>query len=205
MVPAGTKFWSGPTGPITDPATGLFWGNGGGLQYYAGNASQLTGTFQIPRPNNIFPTPDNGGPILVYGPRVSGNAKAIGNYLDQRCVAAYSDLDRVLTSLDVLNLANPTDPGPLAAAINQLSPDRYGALPLIIGHQHSLILDAFGRCIDATRWPYADPQGEPARARPWGPAMGAGDRGFRQARRQHHDAGQANSLGMRPPMRRPPI
>jgi uncharacterized protein with beta-barrel porin domain len=128
------------------------------LQYYAGNASQLTGTFQIPRPNNIFPTLDNGGPILVYGPRVSGNAKVIGNYLDQRCVAAYSDLDRVLTSLDVLNLANPTDPGPLAAAINQLSPDRYGALPLIIGHQHSLILDAFGGRIDATRWPYADPQ-----------------------------------------------
>jgi hypothetical protein len=95
---------------------------------------------------------------LAYGPRLSGNARAIGSYLDQRCVAAYSDLDQVLTSLDVLNLANPTNAGPLAAAVGQLSPDRYGALPLIIGRQHTLILDAFGGRIDATRWPYADPQ-----------------------------------------------
>jgi hypothetical protein len=25
IMPAGTQFWSGPTGPITDPSTGLFW------------------------------------------------------------------------------------------------------------------------------------------------------------------------------------
>ena len=156
VIPAGTQFWSGPTGPITDPATGLFWGNGGGLQYFVGR--QVIGSFQVPTSNYVLPTPDNGGPVLVYGPRLSGNARAIGGYLDQRCVAAYSDLDQVLTSLDVLNLANPTNAGPLAAAVGQLSPDRYGALPLIIGRQHTLILDAFGGRIDATRWPYADPQ-----------------------------------------------
>lgn len=156
IIPAGTQFWSGPTGPITDPSTGLFWGNGGGLQYYVGK--QVIGKFQVPQTNYILPTPDNGGPVLVYGPRVSANAGAIGAYLDQRCVAAYSDLDQVLTSLDVLNLANPSNAAPLASAINQLSPDRYGALPLIIGHQQTLVLDAFGGRIDATRWPYEDPQ-----------------------------------------------
>ena len=114
VIPAGTQFWSGPTGPITDPATGLFWGNGGGLQYFVGR--QVIGSFQVPTSNYVLPTPDNGGPVLVYGPRLSGNARAIGSYLDQRCVAAYSDLDQVLTSLDVLNLANPTNAGPLAAA-----------------------------------------------------------------------------------------
>ena len=155
-VPSGTTMWSGIAGPITDASTGLFWGAGGGTQYFVGR--QVTGSFQVPPANYILPTPDNGGPVLVYGPRLSGNAKAIGSYLDQRCVAAYSDLDRVLTSLDVLNLANPNNPGPLAAAVGQLSPDRYGALPLIIGHQQTLILDAFGGRIDATRWPYADPQ-----------------------------------------------
>src|ERR1700741_2390226 len=31
------------------------------------------------------------------------------------------------------------------------------ALPLIIGRQHMLLLDALGGRLDATRWPYADP------------------------------------------------
>ncbi|MGA7425414.1 MAG: autotransporter domain-containing protein, partial [Rhodoplanes sp.] len=174
IMPAGTQFWSGPTGPITDPSTGLFWGNGGGLQYYVGR--QVIGTFQVPPSNYIFPTPNNGGPVLVYGPRVSANAGAIGSYLDQRCVAAYSDLDQVLTSLDVLNLANPSNAAPLAAAINQLSPDRYGALPLIIGHQQNLVLDAFGGRIDATRWLYDDPQTQRFAVAPgviaWGRVLG---------------------------------
>jgi hypothetical protein len=174
IMPAGTQFWSGPTGPITDPSTGLFWGNGGGLQYYVGK--QVIGMFQVPPSNYIFPTPGNGGPVLVYGPRVSANAGAIGSYLDQRCVAAYSDLDQVLTSLDVLNLANPSNAAPLAAAINQLSPDRYGALPLIIGHQQNLVLDAFGGRIDATRWLYDDPQTQRYAVAPgviaWGRVLG---------------------------------
>ncbi len=150
VVPPGTMSWSGIAGPITG------WGNGGGVQYFVGNETGRVR--QISAQNYIFPTLASDGPVLVYGPRLSGNAQAIGSYLDQRCVAAYSDLDRVLASLDVFNLGNPTDPGPLAAAVNQLSPDRYGALPLIIGHQQSLILDAFGGRIDATRWPYVDPQ-----------------------------------------------
>jgi hypothetical protein len=174
VIPAGTQFWSGPTGPITDPSTGLFWGNGGGLQYFVGR--QVTGSFQVPPSNYLFPTPDNGGPVLVYAPRLSGNARAIGSYLDQRCVAAYSDLDRVLTALDVLNLANPTNAGPLAAAVGQLSPDRYGALPLIIGRQHTLLLDAFGGRLDATRWPYADPDVKQQAIAPgvlaWGRVLG---------------------------------
>ena len=173
VMPGGTQFWSGLTGPITGP-TGLFWGNGGGTQYYAGQ--EVVGS-RLPVSNYLFPTPDNGGPVLVYGPRLSGNAQAIGSYLDQRCVAAYSDLDRVLTSLDVINLANPNNPAPLAAAVNQLSPDRYGALPLVIGNQQTLILDAFGGRLDATRWPYADPQVKQAGIAPgvtaWGRVLGA--------------------------------
>jgi hypothetical protein len=93
----------------------LFWGPGGGLQYYVG--PQVSGG-RVPASNYLFPTPDTGGPVLVYGPRLAGNAAAIGSYLDRQCVAAYSDLDRVMTSLDVLNLANPTNAGPLAAAVN---------------------------------------------------------------------------------------
>lgn len=171
VVPAGTQMWSGIAGPITDASTGLFWGSGGGTQYFVGR--QVTGNFQVPQTNYILQTPDNGGPVLVYGPRLSGNAQAIGSYLDQRCVAAYSDLDRVLTSLDVLNLANPNNPAPLAAAVNQLSPDRYGALPLVIGNQQTLILDAFGGRLDATRWPYADPQVKQAGIAPGVTAWGA--------------------------------
>ena len=79
VVPGGTQFWSGLTGPITGP-TGLFWGNGGGTQYYAGQ--EVVGS-RLPVSNYLFPTPDNGGPVLVYGPQLSGNAQAIGSYLDQ--------------------------------------------------------------------------------------------------------------------------
>ena len=174
VVPAGTQFWSGPTGPITDPTTGLFWGNGGGTQYFVGR--QVIGRFQVPASNYILQTPDNGGPVLAYGPRLSSNAAAIGSYLDRQCVAAYSDLDRVMTSLDALNLANPTDPAPLAAAVNQLSPDRYGALPFIIARQHTLLLDVFGGRLDATRWPYADPDVKQQAIAPgvlaWGRVLG---------------------------------
>jgi hypothetical protein len=151
LIPAGTTIYSGFTGPITGP-NGAFWGtgDGGAVQYYLANIPRA---FQVPQENWFYSTPFSGGPVLVYGPRLSGNARAIGSYLDQTCVVAFSDLDRVLTSLDLLNMANPNDPGPLSAAVNQLSPDRYGALPLIISHQHTLVLDAFGDRIAATRWP----------------------------------------------------
>ena len=140
-------------------------------------------------------TADRSSPM---GRACPATRRAIGSYLDQRCVAAYSDLDQVLTSLDVLNLANPTNAGPLAAAVGQLSPDRYSALPLIIGRQHTLILDAFGGRIDATRWPYADPQVNQHAIAPGAFAMGTRARGLRQARRQQHDARLPDHHGRRP-------
>ena len=175
VVPAGTQMWSGIAGPITDASTGLFWGSGGGTQYFVGR--QVTGNFQVPQTNYILQTPDNWCRFLSTGSALRPHAQAIGSYLDQRCVAAYSDLDRVLTSLDAV-LANPNNPAPLAAAVNQLSPDRYpGALPLVIGNQQTLILDAFGGRLDATRWPYADPQVKQAGIAPgvtaWGRVLGA--------------------------------
>jgi Autotransporter beta-domain len=172
LIPAGTTIYSGLTGPITGP-NGALWGtgDGGAVQYYLANIPRA---FQVPQQNWFFSTPFSGGPVLVYGPRLSGNARAIGSYLDRACVVAFSDLDRVLTTLDLHNLATPTDPGPLSAAINQLSPDRYGALPLIIRHQHTLVLDAFGGRIDATR--YSSPHMHQQALAPgfaiWGQATG---------------------------------
>ena len=98
LVPAGTTFWSGPAGPITDSKiapVGAYWGMGGGIQYYVGrNAGDVPG-FQVPLRNYVLAAPMGELNLLAYSPRLTGNALAVGQYMDNLGVQAYSDLDKV--------------------------------------------------------------------------------------------------------------
>lgn len=146
VVPAGVTFWSGVAGPITDAVDGTGdWGQGGGVQYYVGWGAAGVQSYQVPATNYVVTGGADPGPVLVYGPRLSGSAQAVGTYLDGLPVAAYSDLDRALLTLDVLNLTNPADAAPLQAAVRQLSPEIHGALPHVLDHQSTLFLDRLGR------------------------------------------------------------
>ncbi|MBF0393287.1 MAG: autotransporter outer membrane beta-barrel domain-containing protein [Alphaproteobacteria bacterium] len=150
VVPAGVTFWSGVAGPITDAVDGTGdWGQGGGIQYYVGWGAAGVQSYQVPAANYVVTGAADPGPVLVYGPRLSGSARIVGGYLDGLPVAAYSDLDRALLTLDVLNLTSPTDPAPLEAAVRQLSPEIYGAVPRVVDHQSGLFLDALGRRADS--------------------------------------------------------
>lgn len=145
VVPAGVSFWSGTAGPITDAVDGTgTWGQGGGIQYYVGWGAAGVRGYQVPLANYTVTGSADPGPVLVYGPRLAGAAKAVGAYLDGLPVAAYGDLDRALLTLDVLTLSNPSDAAPLQAAVRQLSPELYGALPDVLDHQRTLFLDALG-------------------------------------------------------------
>jgi outer membrane autotransporter protein len=145
VIPAGVSFWSGIAGPIPNAVDGTGdWGRGGGVQYYVGWGAAGVRSYQVPLANYTVAGSADPGPILVYGPRLTGAAQAVGAYLDRLPVPAYSDLDRALLTFDVLNLANPADAAPLQAAIRQLSPERYGALPQVLDHQRTVFLDALG-------------------------------------------------------------
>ncbi|HEY0835549.1 MAG TPA: autotransporter outer membrane beta-barrel domain-containing protein [Azospirillum sp.] len=146
VVPAGVSFWSGTAGPITNAVDGTgTWGQGGGIQYYVGWGAAGVRGYQVPLANYTVTGGADPGPVLIYGPRLSGTAKAVGAYLDGLPVGAYGDLDRALLTLDVLNLANPADAAPLRAAIRQFGPETYGALPHVLDHQRTLFLDALGQ------------------------------------------------------------
>ncbi|HYH37060.1 MAG TPA: autotransporter outer membrane beta-barrel domain-containing protein, partial [Azospirillum sp.] len=116
-----------------------------GIQYYVGWGAAGVQGYQVPAANYTVTGSADPGPVLVTGPRLSGAAKAVGTYLDGLPVAAYSDLDRALLTLDVLNLTGPADAAPLQAAVRQFGPEVYGALPHAIDHQRTLFLDALGR------------------------------------------------------------
>lgn len=146
VVPAGVSFWSGVAGPITDAVDGTgTWGRGGGIQYYVGWGAAGVQGYQVPAANYTVTGGADSGPMLVYGPRLSGSAKAVGSYLDGLPVAAYGDLDRALLTLDVLTLTSPADAAPLAAAARQFGPEVYGALPHLLDHQRTLFLGALER------------------------------------------------------------
>ncbi|HYH18609.1 MAG TPA: autotransporter outer membrane beta-barrel domain-containing protein [Azospirillum sp.] len=165
VVPAGVSFWSGTAGPITNAVDGTgAWGQGGGIQYYVGWGAAGVRGYQVPLANYTVTGGADPGPVLVYGPRLTGGAKAVGAYLDGLPVSAYSDLDRALLTLDVLNLSNPADAAPLQAAVRQLSPERYGALPYVLDHQRTLFLDALGQHGDGQRAMVAPGLGVWARA-----------------------------------------
>jgi len=144
LVPAGVTFWSGPAGAITHSAVaplGAYWGSGGGIQYYVGrNAGDIPG-FQVPLANYVLAAPMGEENLLAYHPRLSGNALAVGRYMDNLAVPAYSDLDRVLTALDLINLSTPADDPKLQKAIAPLGAERYGALALTGLYQSRRFMD----------------------------------------------------------------
>ena len=144
LVPSGVKLWSGPAGAITDsvtPPLGSHWGYGGGIQYYVGrNAGDVAG-FQVPLRNYVLAAPIGDTDLLAYKLRLSGNARRVGQNLDGLTVQAYSDLDRVLTALDMINLSPNTSDTDLARAIGQLGAERFGALGRAGLHQSRLLMD----------------------------------------------------------------
>lgn len=144
LVPAGVTFWSGPAAAITSSKvapTGTYWGTGGGIQYYVGrNAGDVSG-FQVPVKNYVLSAPMGEANLLAYSPRLKGNALGVGKYLDALSVQAYSDLDQVLTALDIINLSAPSGDQKLQQAIAQLGSERHGALGLAGMHQSRLFMD----------------------------------------------------------------
>lgn len=144
LVPAGVTFWSGPAAAITSSKVapiGTYWGAGGGIQYYVGrNAGDVSG-FQVPVKNYVLAAPMGEANLLAYSPRLTGNALGVGKYLDALSVQAYSDLDQLLTSLDLINLSAPAGDQKLQQAIGQLGAERHGALGLAGMHQSRLFMD----------------------------------------------------------------
>lgn len=150
LVPAGVRFWSGRAGAITNSVVaplGAYWGSGGGVQYYVGrNAGDIPG-FQVPLANYVLDAPMGEDNLLAYRPRLTGNALAVGHYMDNLTVTAYSDLDRVLTALDVINLSTPAgDPG-LQRTIAQLGAERHGAVTQIGLYQSRSFMDRVANAI----------------------------------------------------------
>ena len=144
LVPSGVKLWSGPAGAITQsvtPPLGSHWGNGGGIQYYVGrNAGDVPG-FQVPLKNYVLAAAMGETDLLAYSPRLTGNAQRIGQNLDDLTVTAYSDLDRVLTSLDMIHLSPDAAPADLSQAVGQLGAERFAALSQAGWHQSRLLMD----------------------------------------------------------------
>jgi len=144
LVPAGVTFWSGPAAAITSSKVapiGTYWGAGGGIQYYVGrNAGDVSG-FQVPVKNYVLAAPMGEANLLAYSPRLTGNALGVGKYLDALSVQAYSDLDQLLTALDLINLSAPAGDQKLQQAIGQLGAERHGALGLAGMHQSRLFMD----------------------------------------------------------------
>lgn len=163
LVPSGVTFWSGPAGPITSSIVapvGSYWGAGGGIQYYIGrNAGDVSG-FQVPIGNYVLASPMPENNLLAYSPRLTGNALKVGGYMDGLTVQAYSDLDKVMTSLDLINLSAPAGDQKLQQAINQMGAERLGALGRAGLHQSRLFMNQLtaasgsfspgGRAVSAT-------------------------------------------------------
>jgi len=145
-VPAGTRFWVGRAGAITEfpPSFSAAPGNGGGLQFYNPYfapptssdpskpwvpTSPWTGTedtsvfFLDAKYYEVTDRP-LGAQALFYGPRLpDGNSKAVGDYFDHLPKAPfYSDLEFVYNMLDFLPDAK------LRTAMNRIGPERYDAL-----------------------------------------------------------------------------
>lgn len=144
LVPAGVSFWSGPAAAVTSSKVapvGSYWGAGGGIQYYVGrNAGDIPG-FQVPINNYVLAAPIGEQNLLAYSPRLSGNALRVGQYLDALAVHAYSDLDQLLTSLDMINLSAPAGDQKLQQAIAQLGAERYAALGVAGMNQSRQFMD----------------------------------------------------------------
>lgn len=184
VVPANVAaLWTGYAGPILNP----YWGQGGGQQSYI--MSRLT-TYYYNQANPALPLTDytdNGGVFynyidsgnylhgqtlgsqaLSYKPLAGGgNAGQVAAYLDQFIPRAYSDMENVYTLLDYLNYPGYGS-GPLRAAMQQISPERYDAFSTLGVRADLLFGDALMQRSQALRLGLAGGAGEEAAAYPQG-------------------------------------
>lgn len=132
--------WTGIAAPVRNKDPKYDWGDGGGVQ------NRLVADVPKPFvtvPTNYFPDymftrPDTrihrqpiGEIALSYRPLAgNGNAGGVAAYLDTFIPQAYSDLENVYHSLDYLNYVD-FGPDPLQDALNQISPERYGAISFL--------------------------------------------------------------------------
>jgi outer membrane autotransporter protein len=175
VPPNVAALWTGYAGAILNPP----WGRGGGQQTYI--MSRLT-TYYYNQANPALPLTDytnNGGvyynyistanylhgqalgaQAMLYKPTVGGgNAGQVAGYLDQFIPRAYSDLENVYTLLDYLNYSG-YGPGPLKAAMKQISPERYDALSTLGLRANLLFGDALMQRNQALRLGLAGGSGE---------------------------------------------
>jgi outer membrane autotransporter protein len=132
VVPANlVPLWTGIAGPITQ-----FGASGGAQQSFIMSNLQRYPDYSaveninwpfIPSQNYLHGQPI-GAQALLYKPTVGGgNAGSVAAYLDQFIPQPYSYLENVYVLLDYLNYAQYGS-GPLKAAMQQISPERYDAL-----------------------------------------------------------------------------
>ena len=123
--------WTGIAGPIRDPLHN--WGDGGGVQnrLVADYGTKYFPTYTFTSPNTRNHKQPIGAIALAYTP-LAGNSNAgrVAAYLDTFIPQAYSDLENVYHFLDYLNYVD-FGPDPLQDALNQISPERYGAISFL--------------------------------------------------------------------------
>lgn len=170
-IPTGHVLWTGIAGPINSTVNPTYpdWGRGGGEQTLI---DQRFATADSPAV--VFVSMDLTGRALLYAPKAgTGNAGSVAAYFDslipspatpdgtidlaqyqaRNLVSAYSSLDGVLGSLDWLSF---TDLTAFSAALNQVSPERYDALPRIGVRNNLQFARAFGRRSQSGRTGAAD-------------------------------------------------
>jgi outer membrane autotransporter protein len=134
-IPAGSQYglWTGIAGPIAG------WGDGGGQQtkvigYHAdpigpADPADFASYTYLPA-NNYVNGQALGATALSYTRMVqTGNATTMAAYLNTINPNDGTDLANVYTALDYLNYG--TDPGPLTAALRQISPEKFDAISAV--------------------------------------------------------------------------
>lgn len=139
--PTGKDYaiFTGIAGPIAN------WGEGGAFQNRI--VADFNGTNYFPNYAFTLGTRDHPQPIgafaLAYTPMAgNGNPGHIAAYLDKFIPVAYSDMESVYTTLDYLNWIN-FGGNPLIEALNQISPERYGALSFVVMRNALLFANTF--------------------------------------------------------------
>ena len=166
VVPANVvPLWTGIAGPIAQ------YGASGGAQqsfimsmlqqYPDYNAVENINWPYIPTANYLHGQPVE-AQALLYKPTVGGgNAGRVAAYLDKFIPQPYSDMENVYTLLDYLNYAG-YGPGPLRAAMQQISPERYDTLSFLGLRANLLFGDALMQRSQGLRLGLAGGTGESA-------------------------------------------
>jgi outer membrane autotransporter protein len=162
---------TGIAGAIWSP--GYYWGQGGGQQTRIIKGQTQDATYNFMDYAKFIPTTSYyhvqpiGTYALQYAPMVgsNGNAGRVAAYLDKFIPQPYSDMENVYTLLDYLNYPG-YGPGPLRAAMQQISPERYDALSFLGLRANLLFGDALMQRSQTLRLGLAGGTGEPAAALP---------------------------------------